>query len=280
MSEQVHITVLVEDTVNARGLQAEHGLAFHVQTGRHQLLFDTGQSDLLIHNARKLNVGLENVEAIILSHGHYDHTGGLAAVREIAPRARCYVHPDALQPKFAGNPDGTSRAAGMSQASLQAIRESAQPALWTSKPTEVLDGIFVTGAIPRTNDFEDTGGHFFLDEACTRPDPLADDQSLFFDTRNGLVVLLGCGHAGVVNTIDCICQVTGNRRIYAVIGGLHLLTASPERIEKTVDAFRRWNVRQIASAHCTGMPAMARLWTAFPDRCFSCAVGARMTFER
>jgi 7,8-dihydropterin-6-yl-methyl-4-(beta-D-ribofuranosyl)aminobenzene 5'-phosphate synthase len=143
-----------------------------------------------------------------------------------------------------------------------------------------LEGIFVTGEIPRQNAFENTGGRFFLDAACTRPDPLLDDQALFFDTADGLVVLLGCGHAGVVNTLDYVQRLTDGRPIHTILGGLHLGTASPERIGKTIAAFRRWDLRQLSPCHCTGMSAMAQLWTAFPARCSSCAVGASWVFQR
>ncbi len=278
MNGEIRLTVLVENSVNTRVLRAEHGLAIHVQVGRRQLLFDTGQSDLLVQNACNLKLDLRDVEAVVLSHGHYDHTGGLKAVSELAPRARFYLYPEALSPKFARQANGTSRVVGMAEDYVKVVRDAAQTVTWTRSPTEVVDGIFVTGEIPRQNNFEDTGGKFFLDEACSRPDPLVDDQALFFDTREGLVVVLGCGHAGVVNTLDYVQRVTGNRPIRAIIGGLHLLNASEERMNKTLEAFHRWNIQLIVPGHCTGLAAVAKLWTAFPSRCASCATGTRLMF--
>lgn len=136
----------------------------------------------------------------------------------------------------------------------------------------------MTGEIPRQNAFKDTGGRFFLDAACTRPDALLDDQALFFDTTEGLVVLLGCAHSGVVNTLEYIQHITGGRPIHTVLGGMHLAAASPERMDKTIAAFRRLNIQRLTPAHCTGMAALAQLWSAFPGRCFSCAVGTRLSF--
>jgi 7,8-dihydropterin-6-yl-methyl-4-(beta-D-ribofuranosyl)aminobenzene 5'-phosphate synthase len=280
MKEPITVTTLVENSVHARGLLAEHGLAFHLQAGRRGLLFDTGQSGLLVDNARKLQVPLRAVEAIALSHGHNDHTGGLKAAREIAPQARLFLHPASLAPKFAGNPDGTGRPIGMDAANATAVRDAPQNVQWTLKPTEILEGIFVTGEIPCANDFEDTGGSFFLDAGCAQPDPLADDQALFFDTPDGLVVLLGCGHAGVVNTLEYVRHLTGGRPIHALLGGLHLLTASSERVERTIAAFRRLALQYLAPAHCTGLPALAQLWTAFPGRCAPCAVASTVSFQR
>jgi 7,8-dihydropterin-6-yl-methyl-4-(beta-D-ribofuranosyl)aminobenzene 5'-phosphate synthase len=176
MKEQIVVTTLVENSVHTRGLLAEHGLAFHLQVGGRGLLFDTGQTELLRHNALKLRVGLADTEAIILSHGHNDHTGGLAHAREAAPNARLFVHSAALAAKFARNSDGTSRPIGMDGASTEVFRRAGAAVVWTANTTEVLQGIFVTGEIPRQTAFEDTGGSFFLDAACTRPDPLIDDQ--------------------------------------------------------------------------------------------------------
>lgn len=274
------VTVLVENSVTGRGLRAEHGLAYHVQAGRHALLFDTGQSDLLIHNASELGLRLEELEAIALSHGHYDHTGGMVVARSLAPGVRLYLHPAAVESKYAGNPDGTSRAVGMTGAAVQSVRDAAGAVVWTLKPTELCEGIFVTGEIPRQTLFEDNGGAFFLDEACARRDSLVDDQAMYFDTRDGVVVLLGCAHAGVVNTLNTIRAITGGRPIHSVIGGMHLLEASADRVERTLACLRELEIQRLGPAHCTGELSTARLRTEFAARCIQCVVGTRLLYQR
>ena len=144
--------------------------------------------------------------------------------------------------------------------------------------TEVAPRIFVTGQIPRKNDFEDTGDPFFLDEALERPDPLLDDQALVLETDRGLAVILGCGHAGVANTLDHVAEHTGERRFHLVLGGLHLRHASSERIHLTVDALRRHRVERVAPAHCTGLVATAELMRVWGDRFLTVGAGSRVRF--
>ena len=277
MGECVCITTLVEDTVSTAGLSGEHGLSFWVEHGNQRVLFDTGQTDLLVENAKLLGVNLAKAEAIVLSHGHYDHTGGLAAVLDIAPRAIVYVHPVALWPKFVRKSHETQNI-GMSDSTKEVIRAHVQDerVVWTEEPTEVIPGLFVTGSIPRNTDFEDVGGAFFVDENCEKADILPDDQAMFFDTPKGLVVLLGCSHAGIINTLDYIVKLTDKGRIYSIIGGLHLLSSSQERTERTISVFRKYDVQIIGLAHCTGANATRQISNAFPSRCFICSTGSQV----
>ncbi|NLH74941.1 MAG: MBL fold metallo-hydrolase [Verrucomicrobia bacterium] len=280
MNETILLTVLVENTVRCRGLKAEHGLAFHLQVGRQSLLFDTGQSDLVTENARLLSVDLTALDAVAISHGHYDHIGGLSAVRGLAPGAVLRAHPTALIRRFSRNPNGTTRSVGIPDTIQEITPPDAGPFCANSSPAEVLPGVFLTGEVPRRVNFEDVGGPFVLDEAGTQPDPIEDDQALFFDSREGVVVLLGCAHAGVVNTLRHIRELTGGRPIHAVLGGMHLLTASPERMERTVDALRELRVHKLGPAHCTGAAATARLWSEFPVELVDCSVGTRFVFHQ
>src|ERR1035437_933785 len=147
MSETIRITVLVENSVHRQGLVAEHGLSFHVQCGDRSLLFDTGQTDLAVINAETLRLPLDRVEAIVLSHGHYDHTGGVSALLEVVPTARIYLHPAAFGNKFSRNHAGSARQIGMSDCVAQAIRRRACRFIETTGHTEIFEGVSATGEI-------------------------------------------------------------------------------------------------------------------------------------
>jgi len=276
MNDYVSITTLVEDTASDHGLSSEHGLSFWIEYGDRRILFDTGQTSMLLKNARSLGIDLSKTDAIVLSHGHYDHTGGLVAVLAIAPRATVYVHPAALRPKF-GRKNGQTRDIGMSDSTKKLVHAHAQDkrVVWTENSREVVPGLCVTGQIPRNTDFEDVGGAFYVDEHCQQADMLPDDQAVFLHTPRGLVVILGCSHAGVVNTLDYIVKLTEDKPIDSVMGGMHLLSASQDRVEKTANAFRRYNVQNIGLAHCTGANATRQIQRAFPDRSFLCSTGSR-----
>jgi len=279
MPGKVRITVLVENTAQGAGTLAEHGLAFWIEWDGRNTLFDTGQGNILAGNAYRLNIPLHEADAIVLSHGHYDHTGGLAEALKTSRPVTVYAHPAAFAPKYARKPDGSASEIGMPHLAERAVRSLHNRLVYTDQPTPVVDRLMVTGPVPRLTDFEDVGGPFFLDQACTKPDPLEDDQAVFFDTLAGTVVLLGCAHSGIINTLRYIGQLTADCPIRAVIGGMHLVAASPERIARTIEELRRLGVQQLVPGHCTGMPATAALWTAFPTVCTTCHAGSMFEFE-
>ncbi len=279
MRRNARIAVLLENTAQGPDILAEHGLAYWIECDGHNVLFDTGQGHVLANNAYRLHIPLHEADAIVLSHGHYDHTGGLAEALSTNRLATVYAHPAAFAPKYARRSDGSAREIGIPHDAERAAERLRNRLVYTDRPTPITDRLTLTGPVPRRTDFEDTGGPFFLDRACTRPDPLDDDQSVFLDMVEGTVVLLGCAHAGVINTLQYIRQLTGDRPIRAVIGGMHLGEASPERIRRTIAELRRLGVKQLAPGHCTGMPAAAMLWTAFPDMCVTCHAGSVFEFQ-
>ncbi|MCK5863045.1 MAG: MBL fold metallo-hydrolase [Candidatus Hydrogenedentes bacterium] len=266
------ITVLCENTAAGKHLTGEHGLSFWIEHNNHSILFDTGQGYCLKHNADILGISLPSADAIVLSHGHFDHTGGLPDALAETNMPSVFLHPQALSPRYACREDG-SYEIGMAQPIEELLRKRAK-LIFTEGPTELCPGIFVTGTIPRQTDFEDSGGPFFWDEDGSELDTFPDDQALYFETSAGTVVVLGCAHAGIVNTLMYVQKLTDNNPIYAVLGGTHLVAANEERMNKTLDFLRTLQIQRLQPAHCTGFIAMARLWHAFPDQYAPCPVGS------
>jgi 7,8-dihydropterin-6-yl-methyl-4-(beta-D-ribofuranosyl)aminobenzene 5'-phosphate synthase len=277
--KHLRITVLAENTAGGRDVLAEHGLAFWIEADTRRILFDTGQGRVLQHNAKTLGVDLESTEIVALSHGHFDHTGGLNRLADHLHNLSLYAHPMAFEAKWSKLGDGTVRAIGAPVPDAAAVIQGVRVFIPTQEPHELIDGVWLTGQIPRRNDFEDTGGDFYLDASCTVPDPLLDDQAMFVETPRGLVVLLGCAHSGLVNTLDHTAKLSGQSRIHAVLGGMHLLTASENRLAQSIESLRRLGVEVIGASHCTGHRAVARLWSDLADRCVVCAAGSRFVFE-
>lgn len=276
MISQLRATVLSENTAGARGVLSEHGLAFWIEADGRNILFDTGQGMVLTHNAQALGIDLADTDDLVLSHGHFDHTGGLLEALKLFQRTQAYLHPSALEPKFHKGADGAGQFIGSPVPRLDHINSHVEDVVLTTEPAELVEGVWVTGQIPRETGFEDTGGAFYTDEACTTPDPLIDDQAMYVQTPNGIVVFLGCAHAGLVNTIEYIAGLTGQECVYAVLGGMHLIRASDERMTCSVEALERRDVQILGPAHCTGRTATMRLWQRFPDRCVECVAGARL----
>ncbi|GAI24289.1 unnamed protein product, partial [marine sediment metagenome] len=264
VDKTISITVLVENTVNFQDLKAEHGLSFWIETEDGNILWDTGQTVLLVNNAQKLGIPLHSTNHIVLSHGHYDHTGGLLEVLKMAPHARVYGHPDLFVQRFVKKRNAVYSVEPVSSPMVKDIvKERCESLILSPDPVEILPGIFSTGEIPRKTGFEDTGGDFFLDIECTKRDPIIDDQALYIESSQGIIVILGCAHSGVVNTLNYISKLTRQGKIFAVFGGMHLLRASKERLEATADAFARYDVQVIGPCHCTGLKAITHISHVF-----------------
>lgn len=274
MIKTLTITQLVENTAVGPEMLGEHGNSFFIEADDYCLLFDTGQGITLRHNAEQLNVPVESIGSIVLSHGHYDHMGGLDAALDMTGPVDLYLHPEALGSKF--NQNGRNiGAANTDESELAALTKQI---IYTRKPTEITTGIHVTGEIPRTHKIEETGGPFYLDQALHQPDALMDDQALYMETYQGVVVLLGCGHSGVINTLEYIQMLTGGKPIRAVIGGMHLLNAAVERLDFTSAALEQFAIPYLAPNHCTGVNAICHFKNHLTDSVYASSVGSRHHF--
>jgi 7,8-dihydropterin-6-yl-methyl-4-(beta-D-ribofuranosyl)aminobenzene 5'-phosphate synthase len=271
------ITILVDNQA-ASGLAAEHGLSVWIEWVGKRILFDTGQSGVLDSNARLLGVDLTETEVLVLSHGHYDHTGGISQALRHNQRVNVFCHPEAMQQPRYGIRNGTAKPIHMPDESRTAIENlPAQNLHWVSQPVWLSDKIGITGAIPRETIYEDTGGPFYLDPEGKSPDPIEDDLALWICTDDGLIVCVGCCHAGLVNTLHYLCRLTRQDKIYVVIGGFHLLNASDQRLKLTLGALQSFSPSMVIPCHCTGEKATNMLKAVFGGRVMPGYAGA--TFE-
>lgn len=280
MSRAVVVTVLVENTTFGRHVRAEHGLSFWIESDEKKILFDTGQTpDILRANADHLGIDLRSADAVVLSHGHYDHTGGLDMVLDLTAGADLYLHPAALERRYSRAKSGDVSEVGIPKGhDEETLLRRTASLTFTREATCLGSGFWVTGPVPRITSFEDTGGDFFLDEACAHSDPIEDDQAVYFPTDQGTVVLLGCAHAGLVNTLSFVKTKTGGAPLTAVMGGTHLVSASPERMDSTMKAVAGMGLQMIAPMHCTGARAQTRFATEFPEAWEPIHVGSRFEF--
>ena len=272
---EVSIAVLVENNSALPDMQAEHGLSFWIETAGSRILFDTGQGCAFAQNADVLGVPLDKADAIVLSHGHYDHTGGLSCAMEQARSARIFIHPESLMPRYSRHADGTMHSVGMPEDVRNVLKEVPERIVWTLKPVEIASGIWVTGPIARDAPFEDVGGDFFLDASADMPDPIVDDQALWIATSGGIIAIVGCAHSGIINTMNAISGLSGAREFRAVIGGLHLRSAGPARLSATADALTQFHSPMLYPAHCTGAGSVRYLSERLPGRVKPCAGGER-----
>ena len=265
MTESIKISILVDDKAK-EGLAAEHGFAVWVAAAGRQILFDTGQGFTLPGNADKLGVSLSDADFLVLSHGHYDHGDGISFVLERAPDIHLFCHPEVSNRRYSVQA-GAARAIHISDAARYAIQKIPPDKLhWIAQPFGIAPDLGVTGPIPRATDYEDTGGPFFLDADGKQPDPINDDNALWVQTGKGLVVIVGCSHAGLINTLNAALRVSGASRLHAVIGGFHLLQASEKRLESTASALKKLNPDLVVPCHCTGDLAVERLRRELGDR--------------
>jgi len=249
-TNKLSITVL-SDNHAAYGLETEHGFALWIETADKKILFDTGQGAAMPHNAVALGLDMAGANLVALSHGHFDHTGNLSGVLHQASHAKLYLHPEALLDRYSIHAEPKS--IGMPTASRDAVEALPHHQRhWIMGPTEMTEGVWLTGPVPRKTVFEDTGGPFFKDEQGQQTDDISDDLSLWIQTPAGLVVCLGCCHAGVINTLDFITGKADDKRIVALIGGMHLLHAKQTRLEHTADELKRYAIAHVFPCHCTG----------------------------
>jgi len=273
---EVRITTLSENTANY-GYLAEWGLSILVEVDGARILMDTGLSFSAVYNAQLIGIDLSAIDLIVLSHGHADHTGGLREVLKIKGEVEVIAHPDIWAAKHVQR-----NKEGVQYNGIPFLREELESHgarfNLVREPIHITENVMTTGEIPMFSGYEEIENNLFVKEAGTlHPDPLADDLALIIDTDFGLVVILGCAHRGVVNTLRHAQNLTGKELVYAAIGGTHLFRASEERLEKTIADLKEIGLQRLGVSHCTGFRASARLAQEFEDIFFMNNAGTCVT---
>jgi 7,8-dihydropterin-6-yl-methyl-4-(beta-D-ribofuranosyl)aminobenzene 5'-phosphate synthase len=276
---RLRVTTLTENSTTKSGTLAEHGLSMLLEVDDLLVLLDTGQTDTAVHNARLLGVDLSRVHHIVLSHGHQDHTGGLRSVLARMDGAWVYAHTEVWSPRYGVQDGERHRYNGVPFVREQLESLGAAFEL-SDAPVAIAPGLITTGYVPRRNDFERLDANQKVRTPLGwKQDEIPDDQALLVKTPKGLVVLLGCAHSGIVNTLNRAREVAQEEGVFAVLGGTHLKAAGPEQMERTVEALRQMDIRHIGVSHCTGLPAAARLAQEFGERFFFNNVGTITEWE-
>lgn len=278
---KLQVTILVENTVGVSvGLLAEWGLSMLLDFGDEQILFDAGEQGNLISNAQILGHDLRHINRVVLSHGHYDHTGGLFKLLQYRGTIPVYAHPDLFAGHFGKGAKGQAhRYIGVPHCLKQLVSAGAE-FHWHSKPLELRPGLWLSGEIPRKTPFEHIEDRLIeITEEDVVHDKIRDDLSLFYATERGLIILLGCAHSGLVNIVEHAKRVTNERKVRAIIGGTHLGRATLDQQLKTIDYLRGLDLECLAPNHCTGLGVLSKLATEFPSAFTWAMAGSRLDFK-
>ncbi|MGI6207402.1 MAG: MBL fold metallo-hydrolase [Anaerolineae bacterium] len=269
------VTCIVDNLVAKGGLWGEHGLSMLVEAEGGRVLLDCGDSGTVLrHNLAALRVDLESVDAAVLSHGHGDHVGGLEVLAPALSRKPLVAHPEAFRERF-GGPD--RRSIGMDGGRRQVLEQAFDLRL-SDGPVEVVPEVWTTGEIRQRPYPEGRGkSHVVRDGDGFIPDPYRDDLSLVVRVRDGMVLLVGCAHAGLLNIVAAVREAY-DTPLVAVIGGTHLAGATHRELRQVAETLKAWGSPRLYLNHCTGADSLFRLAYLMPDHVQPFGAGATVEF--
>lgn len=272
------VCVVEDDIIKGSDLRREHGLSFWIETPNGSILFDTGQTDsVLSHNLEALGLPLKKVTAVALSHAHYDHTGGLETVLATRNDMTIYANPDIFRPRYAlRNVEYQSAGIKIDHSKLASLAKINL----CDQPIEILPGLWTTGEITERPEPQVSSPHLFIrSDNGWEADPYLDDMSLVYKTSMGLVLICGCCHAGIINTLFHVKRIF-SEPIRAVIGGIHLIHAGDQYLDHVVAIIGKYFPDlSLYLNHCSGENAFNKLSKAFNKKVNKCPAGTVFEFD-
>lgn len=283
---KVKLITLSENTAADIWFLGEWGFSILVDIDGYRVLFDTGPGKSVVYNADVLGINLSTIDKVVLSHGHMDHTGGLRDLLERLhfdqpdKKVRIIAHPEVMGLKYIRNsPEEDYFYRGVPFRKEEIERLGAE-FKFSEEPVWLSDDIVASGEIPMLNNYESIAPICFLKtDKGFIDDPVNDDQALYIKTSLGLIVILGCGHHGLINTINHAQKITGIKEVYMAIGGTHLAKASDYQMLSTIAELKRIGIKKLGVSHCTGMASACRLSFALGDKFFHNNAGSIVDFN-
>lgn len=270
----VKVVTLADNLVYYSRLLGQFGFSAFVEVvdqskDVHHIVFDTGSNKQgLLYNVKALKIDLSALESIVLSHGHYDHTSAtVELIKKSQRQVKVLVHPYAFLPKFRIRKKRREYHGIPKREHETDIQEAGGQIIKITKPTEIIPGVITSGEIKRTYPFEKiTWKAKTIIEGKQVQDKVLEDQALFINIlKHGLLVIVGCAHAGIVNTLDHALAVTEVKKLYGFIGGTHLIRPKEHRLNETINRLKEYDMKLMAPSHCTGYKSMVALNQTFPD---------------
>ncbi len=279
------VTVLVDNTVMElipgsefvarlsrpqRSFLSEHGFSALIESGDKKILVDTGATGVAVaHNLKLLGLEPEDIDVVVLSHGHNDHSGGLS----LFP-GKIVAHPDAFLKRYLVTPSGTSF--DLTCPGYEKLKDRVE---FEKGPVMLVPGIWTTGQVERTHKWEELDLFRIQRESGMEQDSIMDDQGVVISSPKGLAIIAGCSHAGIINTIEQAVRISGINEVFCVLGGFHLIgPAGESKIERTISELKRLNVRKVVPIHCTGFEAIKRMSVEMPGQFEYGTAGCKIEF--